>query len=198
MVQRNTVRIIGGELRSRHLTFPAVPGLRPTPDRIRETLFNWLGDRVIGANCLDLFAGSGALAFEALSRGAAFVALVDNNALVTKNLFEQQAKLNLLPLSIDNVNALAWLNSSKQLDRQFDVIFLDPPFGENLIIPCVNALIQENRLKQRAVIYIETEPGFDVALLPSHLRLLKDKQAGNVCYRLFEYVSPLHTPRSGF
>jgi 16S rRNA (guanine966-N2)-methyltransferase len=122
------VRIIGGTLRSRRIAVAARPGLRPTPDRVRETLFNWLGQELDGLACLDLFAGSGALGFEAASRGAARVVMVDSDHLAVQSLHENRERLRLAQVDIVQAGALAFLAATR---LRFDVVFLDPPFRQN-------------------------------------------------------------------
>ena len=126
----NEIRIIGGQWRSRKLQFPSVEGLRPTPDRVRETLFNWLRDDIEDARCLDLFAGSGALGFEAASRGAANVVMVDADAKVGSALRQACGVLDAPVVHICQDNALRYLAG---LPSSFDVIFLDPPFNKGWI-----------------------------------------------------------------
>ena len=125
----NRVRIIGGQYRRRLLDFPDADGLRPTPDRVRETLFNWLGQDLPGWTCLDLFAGSGALGFEAASRGAARVLMIERDAKAIRALEHNRATLGASQLDILRVDALAWLANSRE---SFDLIFVDPPFDSGL------------------------------------------------------------------
>jgi len=129
MMTRNRVRIIAGEWRSRLIRFPPAAQLRPTPDRVRETLFNWLGQRLDGLACLDLFAGSGALGFEALSRGARRVVMVERDRTVAAALRESARDLGATGAEIHESDALAWLARSRET---FDVVFLDPPFASDL------------------------------------------------------------------
>lgn len=179
----NQLRIIGGQWRGRKLNFPTVDGLRPTPDRVRETLFNWLAPVIVDAHCLDLFSGSGALGFEALSRGAAHVDFVD-----TSNLVTQQLKLNLQTLqcnnaSIHNSQALPWLQQPQQC---YDLIFLDPPFGKNLAGDCIDAIHSQQWLKENSWVYLETSSHEPLPNIPHHWQLHREKIAGQVCYRLFK------------
>ncbi len=132
----NRVRIIGGVWRSRVLAFPDVPGLRPTPDRVRETLFNWLGQRLDGQRCLDLFAGSGALGFEAASRGAAEVVMVERDARVLARLREQAARLGAAQVRIVAGDGLEYLAGDC---GRFDLILLDPPYRSGLLAPALAA-----------------------------------------------------------
>ncbi len=175
------VRIIGGMWRGRKLKVPDLPGLRPTPDRVRETLFNWLQPVIAGAYCLDMFAGSGALGFEALSRGAAFVDMVDQSRQVVDLLLQEAEKF--AARNLDIYAAIA----PKQLRRPakvYDIVFVDPPFGEDLLVPCCHFLEENAFLADEAYIYLEAKSPLDAALLPPNWRLLKNKKAGQVAYHL--------------
>lgn len=184
----NQLRIIGGLWRGRKLGFPDVDGLRPTGDRIRETLFNWLAPDIQGAHCLDLFAGSGALGLEALSRGAESSLLLEKNALAA-----QQLKSNLQLLlagngQVEQVDSLQWLNQ-QQAPHRFDIVFIDPPFALDLWNKIAAALETHNWLSDEAVIYLEAPR--DVQLqLPANWRLHRDKQAGQVSFRLYHRHAP--------
>ncbi len=147
----NRLRIVGGQWRSRVLRFPDAAGLRPTPDRVRETLFNWLGQRLDGLACVDLFAGSGALGFEAKSRGAARVVLVERDRKVCEQLRQSARELGASQgLEVVQADALAWL----RLDgERFDVAFVDPPYATDLAGPVLEAL--EGRLNPGARVYVE-------------------------------------------
>src|SRR5262245_49744399 len=150
---RNELRIIGGKWRGRRVQFPDLPELRPSPDRVRETLFNWLAPVIEGARCLDLFAGSGALGLEAASRGAASVVLVDRDPRVRAAL---EASVERLGGGVDIVcdDAFAWLARG---GGPFDVVFVDPPFGEGLANRTCAALATSERLAPGARIYVESE-----------------------------------------
>ena len=137
MTRPGKVRIIAGQWRGRKLDVLDSPGLRPTPDRLRETLFNWLQQEIGAARCLDLFAGSGALGFEALSRGASEVVMVESNPALVERLNDSAESLNSEHHVIQRADAMSWL---KQAKRGFDIIFLDPPFGQNLIESCCNLI----------------------------------------------------------
>ncbi len=136
-VSRNRVRIIGGRWRSRVIRFPPAAALRPTPDRVRETLFNWLGQRLDGLACLDLFAGSGAMGFEALSRGAARVVMVENDRAVAAALRESAKLLEATDAQIVLGEAMAYLRQSSEL---FDIVFLDPPYASDLALKALEIL----------------------------------------------------------
>jgi 16S rRNA (guanine966-N2)-methyltransferase len=181
-----SVRIIGGKWRSRNLRFVSVDGLRPTGSRIRETLFNWLAPTIEGARCLDLFTGSGALCFEALSRGADCCLAIEANSQAVSELRHNQAQLtanNLEIVSGDCQKLLERGNTAKP----YDIIFLDPPFDMQLHKQVSRLLISGNWLASKAQIYCEF-PATEAQDLPLSWRLIKDKIAGNVRYCLFEYV----------
>jgi 16S rRNA (guanine(966)-N(2))-methyltransferase RsmD len=135
------VRLIGGRLRRSKLPVADRPGLRPTPDRVRETLFNWLGQDLSGWRCLDAFAGSGALGFEAASRGAAEVVLIERDAALAHGLRAEQQRLRVETMTVHTADALAWM--ARCADARFELIFLDPPFSAGLLVP---ALAQASRL----------------------------------------------------
>ncbi|MDO8344701.1 MAG: 16S rRNA (guanine(966)-N(2))-methyltransferase RsmD [Cellvibrio sp.] len=190
----NQLRIIGGAWRGRKLNFPDVDGLRPTGDRIRETLFNWLAPDIKGAHCLDLFAGSGALGLEALSRGAQSSLLLEKHAAAA-----QQLKSNLQLLQADNgrveqVDSLQWLKQ-QQPPYPFDIIFIDPPFALDLWEPIAGALETQGWLSDEAIIYLEA-PRDAHLQLPAHWQLHRDKQAGQVSFRLYHRQAPA-TPTNG-
>lgn len=180
---KNKIRIIGGEWRSRQINFYDLPGLRPTPNRLRETLFNWLQFDTPGSRCLDLFAGSGALGFEAASRGAAQVVLVENDATACRALKQNADKLNAAQIKIVQTDAFRFLAGDAQ---QFDIVFLDPPYSLNLAGQACHWLEDKGWLSAHAKIYVETEKGKNLAYeLPGNWILLKEKTAGDVTYRLF-------------
>jgi 16S rRNA (guanine966-N2)-methyltransferase len=180
MVERGWVRIIGGQWRGKKLKVPDIADLRPTPDRIRETLFNWLAPNLQGAYCLDLFAGSGALGFEALSRGAGFVVLVDQSPAVVKVLREESKQLKAENVEIYQANA----PKIKFPQKLFDIVFLDPPFQKNLLLSSCFYLEENSLLAEHAHIYLEAKESLDEAALPGNWRLLKSKKAGQVAYHL--------------
>lgn len=186
----NTLRIIGGSWRGRKLRFPDIDGLRPTPDRVRETLFNWLQPIIAGAHCLDLFAGSGALGFEALSRGAASVVMVERDGQAVQQLHENITLLKTSAAQVIQRDALEYLTLRRAEAPPFNVVFLDPPFQHNLIEPCCAALAQHGWLAARAHIYIETERAVTTLALPENFTVIRDKAAGQVAYRLIEFTSP--------
>ncbi|MFO1360523.1 16S rRNA (guanine(966)-N(2))-methyltransferase RsmD [Plasticicumulans sp.] len=182
----NLLRVLGGRFRGRRLAFPDAPGLRPTPDRVRETLFNWLMPVIDGARCLDLFAGSGALGIEALSRGARLVQFVEREPAVARALAANLALLGAGDTAaLATRDALAWLDGPAQ---PFDVVFLDPPFHHGLL-PAVCERLAAGWLAPQARVYLESESesgsgqgGADA--LPPGWTLLRERTAGQVRYRL--------------
>lgn len=185
---RNQIRIIAGKWKGRRLSFPNAVDLRPTPDRVRETLFNWTSNRIVGAHCLDLFAGSGALSFEALSRGAAKVVAVEKNPVVILALeaAAQQLKVDVQTWEVISGDGLEWLKHTPS--TPFDLVFLDPPYTAELLPICMQVLSEKKWLKSHAWIYFEQDKPFDEALFPSSdWRLVKSKRAGHVYYYLASY-----------
>lgn len=178
----NQVRIIGGTHRGRRLNFPDLPGLRPTGDRVRETLFNWLQPIMPGARCLDLFAGSGALGLEAASRGADVVVMLDQAPVVVKQLRKHVTDLGLEQVRIEQADALDWL--SRGGAETFDIVFLDPPFGSDFLGECCRRLEDGNWLNPEARVYIEMDVLESLPELPEHWRVLRQKKAGQVSYYL--------------
>ena len=179
----NQLRIIGGLWRGRKLSFPDADGLRPTGDRIRETLFNWLAPDIHGAHCLDLFAGSGALGLEALSRGAESSLLLEKHPAAARQLKDNLQLLKANNGRVEHVDSLHWLNSA-QVSHRFDIVFIDPPFALNLWDAVIAALETRNWLADEAVIYLEA-PRDAQLQLPANWQLHRDKQAGQVSYRLY-------------
>lgn len=179
---KNQLRIIGGQWRGRKLSFLDTPGLRPTGDRIRETLFNWLAPHIQSAHCLDPFAGSGALAFEALSRGASSVTMLEKNRAVAALLKEHCDTLKCSSAQVVHTDAIHWLAS--QPPTPADLVFLDPPFSENLLIPCVDNLSRYGWLNADCLIYVES-PRHEAPSMPANWKLLKEKTTGGICFRLF-------------
>ncbi len=180
------VRIIGGEHRSRRIPVVQVDGLRPTGDRARETLFNWLGQKVLGASVLDLFAGTGALGFEAASRGAGRVTMIESNTLALEGLRSAGQLLRLENIILVNADALQWSNEYADANpgETFDIVFVDPPFDANLHQPAIDALSEDALLKPGCLVYIESQREQSY-LVPSHWEEQKDKVQGNVRLRLF-------------
>ena len=176
------VRIIGGKWRGRWIDFPDLPTLRPTPNRIRETLFNWLMQDIQGARCLDAFSGSGALAFEAVSRGASEVLAFEMNRETMRALKENQARLIAPELHFLQQD---FKNSTNALgDKPLDIIFLDPPFHQNLLSEALTHLMQTYTLAKNHRIYFEVEKTFDMTSLALPVEILKEQVAGDVRYGL--------------
>ena len=168
---------------------PDLPGLRPTPDRTRETLFNWLAPRLHGAHCLDLFAGSGALGFEALSRGAGSVCMVEQAGVAVHQLRVNAATLKAERLDILHSNALEFLSSGGDrppTDRPFDIVFLDPPFRQGLLAGYCEALEQRGWLAPTAAIYLEAEQEHGSPTLPTNWEIIRHGRAGQVAFHLAE------------
>ncbi|MBX8605264.1 16S rRNA (guanine(966)-N(2))-methyltransferase RsmD [Pseudomonas cichorii] len=178
------LRIIGGEWGSRRLTFPDAPGLRPTPDRVRETLFNWLSPYIAGAKVLDVFTGSGALYFEALSRGASMGLALDSNAAAIASLRQNLNLLNCTTGQIAQADALRHLETA--VATPFDVVFLDPPFHQGLLASACALLESRGWLAENAWIYTESENAPSTTGLPGNWRLHREKKAGQVHYALWE------------
>jgi len=173
------VRIIGGEWRSRRLEVSARPELRPTPDRVRETLFNWLGQELYGLTCLDLFAGSGVLGFEAASRGAARVVMVERDPVALRALRANRERLGAACVEIVAADADEYLQREA---GRFDLVFLDPPFRQNALEPLLARL--PARLTGGARVYAEAaEP----VAPPPQWRELKRARAGQVSYQLLQW-----------
>ncbi len=186
--QTNKFRIIGGQWRGRKLCFDDEPGLRPTPDRVRETLFNWLQPIIRGSRCLDLFSGSGALAFEALSRNACCVTMVDTNRNVIATLDKNIELLNIENACLIQADAVKMCASKNTQQQTFDIVFLDPPYNNDLISPCCKGLEKNNYLTPVSYIYIEAEYRVTDTMLPSTYTVLRSNKAGNVNYHLIKRV----------
>jgi 16S rRNA (guanine966-N2)-methyltransferase len=179
---RNSVRIIAGAWRGRRVHFPDMPALRPTPDRVRETLFNWLQHSIAGSRCLDLFAGSGALGLEALSRGASEVVFVEQFPAAARTLQEQLVRLG--GGSKGRVMEMGAARFLRTPPKAFDIVFLDPPFGTNALAEYVPMLDSGQWLAAGSLVYLENERSAGVPSLPAHWELLKSKSAGEVGYHL--------------
>lgn len=176
------VRIIGGKWKRTKLPVSDLPGLRPTPDRIRETLFNWLGQDLHGWKCLDAFAGTGALGFEAASRGATVVTLVEKNRRLVQQLRDLQEKLQANEVNIVGGDALAVLKRCEA--RSMDLIFIDPPYTADLFDEAL--LLAQRVLAPGGAIYLEANHPIEP---PEGLIVYKQAQAGAVCYYLFTHAS---------
>jgi 16S rRNA (guanine966-N2)-methyltransferase len=178
---RNRVRIVGGEWRSRWLKFPDLPGLRPTPDRVRETLFNWLGQDLTGRVCLDLFAGSGALGLEAASRGAKLVVLVERDPRAHRALEASVRALEARAVQLVRADALEFLAADT---RDYDVVFLDPPYAMREQGPLLDAV--RARLAPGALVYLESS---ELASPPAPWERLRQTRAGAVHCQLMRVAS---------
>ncbi len=176
--------MIGGEWRSRKISFPAIDSLRPTPDRVRETLFNWLRFDTEGAKCLDLFAGSGILGIEAASRGAGPVVLVERDTQACQFIAKNLDGLGAQQIELQQQNVETFLASTAP--QFYDLIFLDPPFKQGLIPHCIEAIKQQGWAANGAKIYIEIEAGAKPEIIPANWCLLKYKKAGAVGSYLYE------------
>ncbi len=177
-----TLRIIGGVWRGRRLRFPPSPEIRPTPDRVRETLFNWLAARVPGARCLDLFAGSGALGLEALSRGAAHVTFVERDLEAAREIRARLAQWGAHGASVEHADARGFLQ--RRPAAAFDIVLLDPPFASALLGETAARLEQGGWLSDGALVYLESAAGA-APPVPAGWTLLKTKRAGEVGYHLY-------------
>ncbi len=180
--QRNKLRVIGGEFGGRRLHFPDGRGLRPTADRVRETLFNWLQGELHGRRVLDLFAGSGALGIEALSRGAAHVVFVERAKAAVSQLRENLALLRAQPRAeVVQDEALRWLTRDRQV---FDLVLLDPPFADGLLPDVCEALEQGGHLAENAWIYLEQDASQPWPALPANWKCHREGRAGQAAFRL--------------
>lgn len=184
---RNRLRIIGGRFGGRRLAFPDQPGLRPTPDRVRETLFNWLAPVMAGARCLDVFAGSGALGLEAASRGAAEVVMLERAAPVARQLTINARMLDAAQIRVHRVDALQWLSGPGE---PFDLVFLDPPFADGLLGPAIERLHANGWVVPGARIYLEAPIRAELPSLPASWELIREKSAGQVRYGLAIVTPP--------
>ena len=176
----NVVRINGGVWRSRLLKFPDAEGLRPTPERVRQTVFNWLGQDMTSQVCLDLFAGTGAFGFEALSRNAKQVTMVELSKQASKSLSQNQALLKAENCQILNMDAMQFLASNQQ---QFDLIFCDPPYQKKWLDKLLPIL--STHLRKDGVLYAEAEYSIES---DTHWEVLKQSKAGNVYYHLLKWI----------
>ncbi|KTD44202.1 16S rRNA (guanine(966)-N(2))-methyltransferase RsmD [Legionella parisiensis] len=181
---KQIVRIIGGLYRGKKLHFPDVEGLRPTPDRVRETLFNWLMHDIREARCLDAFAGSGALGLEAFSRGAAHVVFLEQSSKAYAHLHKIITSFNSPKLKLLQTDAVQYLQSKQE---EFDIIFLDPPFALDYLPQCISNITQSTILKPGGLVYLESP--LAIQLDEKHWRQIKRKQAGQVVYSLFEKLN---------
>jgi 16S rRNA (guanine966-N2)-methyltransferase len=181
------IRVIGGSLRNSRLNVPDLPGLRPTPERVRETLFNWLAPVIDGARCLDLCAGTGALGIEALSRGASCVQFVENDARTAQALRDNLSRLKVAEGKVALLDAETFLRGAA---RPHDLVFLDPPFALDLWVTLARQLEQGAWLAEQALVYVES-PHAVVPILPANWQLYRQGEAGEVRFALYRRAHPL-------
>ena len=184
--------MLGGQWKRTPLAVPLVAGLRPTPSRVRETLFNWLGQDMSGWRVLDAFAGTGALGFEAASRGAASVCLLEREPVLVKSLRATQAKLAAVQVQIVQADALTWMGRLSGAEARFDLVLLDPPFDAQLFLPALRAAAL--CVVEGGWVYLEAPDAFADATTPAaevvpELRLHRQGRAGVVHYHLFQRVA---------
>jgi 16S rRNA (guanine966-N2)-methyltransferase len=188
---RGELRIIAGQWRGRKLQFRDSEGLRPTPDRVRETLFNWLQSDLVGSRCLDLFAGSGALGFEAASRGAGKVLMIEKSTKTVSGIRENIEMLGADQIHVLCEDTMKFLVDAKNTreylsGKLFDIVFLDPPYESDLLVDCCELLERGQWLTNLAKIYIEYNIHLDLSKMPEDWRCLKSKTAGQVGYSLYQ------------
>lgn len=176
------IRIIGGQWRGRKLPVPDSPGLRPTTDRVRETLFNWLAPFIVGSRCLDCFAGSGALGLEALSRYAQSATLLERDKAVARQLQANLATLKATHGQVISTDTLNWLAGQGET---YNIVFVDPPFRKGLLEQTLMLLENQSWLAEEALIYIENEVEGAAPQVPANWTLHREKIAGQVAYRLY-------------
>ena len=185
-VPSSHLRIIGGQWRGRKLEFMAVDGLRPTPDRVRETLFNWVQPYISGARCLDLFSGSGALGLEALSRGAESTTFVDLHNVTTRQLQHNLQILKSQSAEVVQADVIQWLESRvTDLEPRYDMVFMDPPFRKDLVPTCCQLLESHNLLADSAVIMSRQNQSCKHPEVPDNWKEHRSKTTGQVSYRLY-------------
>lgn len=178
----HAVRIIGGQWKRSMLPVPDRPGLRPTPSRVRETVFNWLGQDLTGRRCLDAFAGSGALGFEAASRNATAVVLLERDRGLARGLVECRDRLGATAVRVERVDAIAWMAATAE---RFDLVFLDPPFDAGLTLPALESAAR--LLRAAGVVYLESGRPIDADILATAgWRVTRCAQAGQVHFGLLE------------
>lgn len=188
MAGKQQIRIIAGKWRSRQIRFPSIDGLRPTGDRIRETLFNWLAADIPGSRCLDLFSGSGALCFEALSRGATHCLALEKHPQAINCLSENKSLLDASGLTIANKDTLKYLQ--QRADKPFDIVFIDPPFDLNLITEVCTLVEQNGWVARDGAIYCELPAQQNGFAPPANWQVVRNKRASGVNYILFSRIEP--------
>ncbi len=190
VARRNQVRIIGGQWRGRKLDFPDVEGLRPTPDRVRETVFNWLQPVIAGARCLDICAGTGCFGIEAVSRGASYALLVENNTAAVNAIQAMVTKLQTDQVNVHRGDAQAFLAHPAPDQARFNIVFLDPPYASQLMLPCLQRVCTPAWLAPDALLYFEMPKSATPVALPATLTVVKENSAGQVAYFLARYRAP--------
>jgi len=183
---RGKVRITSGEWKNRNLEVPDIDGLRPTSERVRETLFNWLMPSIHKSVCLDLFAGSGSLGFEALSRGAKHCTFVEKSKLAFCQIKTTRTSLNALNSEVHNCDAIDFLSSVH--NHNFNLVFLDPPFSDDYLISSIESIHEYQLVSRGGYIYIEFNKNNDLFDLPDNWSVIRKKIYGNVCFNLIEIV----------
>ena len=183
---RGKVRITSGEWKNRNLEVPDIDGLRPTSERVRETLFNWLMPSIHKSVCLDLFAGSGSLGFEALSRGAKHCTFVEKSKLAFSQIKTTRTSLNAVNSEVHNCDAIDFLSSVH--NHNFNLVFLDPPFSDDYLISSIESIHEYQLVSSGGYIYIEFNKNNDLSDLPDNWSVIRKKIYGNVCFILIEVV----------
>ena len=180
--KNNSVRIIGGDWRGRRLPVAGVPGLRPSGDRSRETLFNWLQPWLVASDCADLFAGTGALGFEAASRGAASVLMIEKHPRAQEVLRQDIEQLQAVQVKLHSGGAMSMIEEFKP--DSFDIVFVDPPFDSNLASVVLERLDKIGCVRRGGFVYVES-PAMQPVVPPPHWRVWRDQQLGDVRMQLF-------------
>jgi 16S rRNA (guanine966-N2)-methyltransferase len=183
---RGKVRITSGEWKNRNLEVPDIDGLRPTSERVRETLFNWLMPSIHKSVCLDLFAGSGSLGFEALSRGAKHCTFVEKSKLAFSQIKTTRTSLNAVNSEVHNCDAIDFLSSVH--NHNFNLVFLDPPFSDDYLISSIESIHEYQLVSSGGYNYIEINKNNDLSDLPDNWSVIRKKIYGNVCFILIEVV----------
>ena len=181
------IRIIAGKWRGRKLPVHDIQGLRPTTDRVKETVFNWLMNHVHSSECLDCFAGAGSLGFEALSRSAKNCTFIEKDKQAASQLSANKQLLNADTANIVNNDCLSALENIANNDKAFDLVFIDPPFRQDLANQTIDALMNHKLLNDQALIYVEIESELSTLAIPEQWDLLKQKTAGQVTYSLYQF-----------
>lgn len=189
--KESSIRVISGKFRSRKIVFPSDLSIRPTGARIRESLFNWLQADIVGANCLDLFAGSGALGIESLSRGAKGVTFVEADPKAALALTGNLEDLGGPNAVVHPINAISWLGEYKSTE-QFDIVYLDPSFEQNILSKCYILLEEANILKDSCIIYIESGKAVEKTNVPANWLLQRSEKVGAVYFYLYHRIFDLN------